>query len=101
MTYALREAGEKAVIPPMVATQDVVRSDVSIYAGGVTWVDQEDDEKIGAALRQLNQDLRGPPLGDNMAAESREMIAHAVHMNKPNPPERAPEMTAHPEVPSV
>ena len=43
MAYTLLEAGEKATNPPMVATQEVVRSDVSIYAGGITWVDQEYD----------------------------------------------------------
>lgn len=95
MTYALLEAGEKAVNPPMVATQDVVRSDVSIYAGGVTWVDQEYDERLGDALRPVTQDLRGLPFGDQMAADSRMMIAQAFYLNKLNLPQRAPEMTAY------
>jgi hypothetical protein len=95
MTYALLEAGEKAVNPPMVATQDAIRSDVSIYAGGITWADMEYDERLGDALRPLSQDLRGLPFGDNMAAESREMIAQAFYLNKLTLPERAPEMTAY------
>jgi hypothetical protein len=95
MTYAILEAGEKAVNPPLVATQDVVRSDVSLYAGGITWVDEEYDEKLGAALRPLTQDLRGLPFGDQMAAESREMISQAFYLNKLNLPVRAPEMTAY------
>ena len=95
MTYALLEAGEKAVNPPMVATQDAVRSDVSIYPGGITWVGQEYDERLGDALRPISQDLRGLPFGDNMAADARAMIAQAFYLNKLTLPERAPEMTAY------
>jgi hypothetical protein len=95
MTYSLLEAGEKAVNPPLVATQDVVRSDVSIYAGGITWVDQEYDEKLGAALRPVAQDFRGLPFGNEQAMDSREMLAQAFYLNKLTLPERAPEMTAY------
>lgn len=95
MTWALLEAGEKAVNPPILATQDVVRSDVSLYAGGITWLDAEYDEKLGAALRTMPLDLRGIPLGNEMIAGSREMIAQAFYLNKLNLPDRAPEMTAY------
>lgn len=95
MTYALLEAGEKAVNPPMIATQDVVRSDVSIYARGITWVSEEYDERMGDALRPIPQDLRGLPFGDNMAMDSRELINQAFYLNKLTLPERAPEMTAY------
>jgi hypothetical protein len=95
MTYALLEAGEKAVNPPLVATRDVVRSDVSIYAGGITWVDQEYDERLGSALRPVTQDLRGIPFGDEMIAQTQELITQAFYLNKLHLPERAPEMTAY------
>jgi len=95
MTYTLLEAGEKAVNPPIIATQDVVRSDVSMYAGGITWVDKEYDEKAGASLRPLQQDLRGLPFGQDMIQDSREMLAQAFYLNKLTIPERAPEMTAY------
>lgn len=95
MTWSLLEAGEKAVNPPMVATEDVVRSDVSIYAGGITWLDMEYDERLGEGLRPIQQDLRGLPFGDQMAADSRAMIAEAFFLNKLSLPERAPDMTAY------
>ena len=95
MAYTILEAGEKAVNPPIIATQDVVRSDVSMYAGGITWVDQEYDEKTGAALRPLTQDLRGLPFGQEMIEDSRGMIHQAFFLHKLNLPERAPEMTAY------
>jgi len=95
MTYAILEAGEKAVNPPLLATQDAVRSDVSLYAGGITWLDAAYDEKLGSALRPLNQDLRGLPFGDEMARDSREMIAQAFFLHKLAIPERGVEMTAY------
>ncbi len=95
MTYALLEAGEKAVNPPIVATQDVVRSDVSIYSGGITWVDQEYDERMGDALRPLNQDFRGIPFGIEMQQDSKLMINQAFFLNRLTLPERTPEMTAY------
>jgi hypothetical protein len=95
MAYTLLEAGEKATNPPLVATQEVVRSDVSIYAGGITWVDQDYDERLGAALRPITQDLRGLPFGQDMLEDSRALIAQAFFLNKLTLPTRAPEMTAY------
>lgn len=95
MTYTLLEAGEKATNPPMVATQDAVKSDISIYAGGVTWVDELYDERLGEALRPIAQDLRGLPMGIEMSRDARAMIHEAFYLNKLTLPERAPEMTAY------
>lgn len=95
MTYTLLEAGEKVVNPPMVATKDVVRSDMAVYAGGVTWVDRDYDEKLGAALRPMTIDAKGMPLGVEMQKDSRQMIAAAFFLNKLSLPQRGPEMTAY------
>ncbi len=95
MAFTLLEAGEKATNPPLVATQDVVRSDVSIYAGGITWVDRDYDERLGNALRPVTQDLRGIPFGLDMIEDSRALLAQAFYLNKLTLPERAPEMTAY------
>lgn len=95
MTYTLLEAGEKATNPPMVATDDVVRSDVSIYAGGITWVDRDYDERLGEALRPMTNDKSGIPFGADMLRDSREMVVQAFYLNKLNLPARGPEMTAY------
>ena len=95
MTYTLLEAGEKATNPPLIATQDAVRSDVSIYAGGITWVDMDYDEKLGSALRPISQDYRQLPFGQDMINDSRALLAQAFFLNKLNLPQRAPEMTAY------
>jgi len=95
MTYTLLEAGEKIVNPPIVATQDVVRSDVGLYAGGITWVDRDYDERLGDALRPLTQDARGMPLSAEMQRDCRAMLVEAFFLNKLTLPQRTPEMTAY------
>ncbi len=95
MTYTLLEAGEKATNPPLIATKDAVRSDVSIYAGGITWVDNEYDERLGDALRPLTQDFRGFNYGVDMAANSRAMLHQAFFLDALKMPEQGHEMTAY------
>lgn len=95
MTYTLLEAGEKATTPPMIATQDAVRSDLALYAGGVTWVDMEYDERLGDALRPISQDTRGIPFGIDMQRDSKAMIMQAFYLNKLNLPQRTADMTAY------
>ena len=95
MAWTLLEAGEKATNPPMIATQDVVRSDVAMYAGGITWVDKSFDGKLNEALRPITQDLRGLPFGLDMIEDSRALLSQAFFLNKLAMPDRAPEMTAY------
>lgn len=95
MTRVLLEAGEKATNPPMVAVQEAIRSDISIYAGGVTWVDAEYDEKMGEVLRPLTQDMKGIPLGLDMARDTRNMISECFFLSKLALPPSEREMTAY------
>jgi hypothetical protein len=95
MTFTLLEAGEKATSPPIIATTDAVRSDVALYAGGITWVDNEYDERLGEALRPLNQDFRGFNFGVQMNQDTRMMLHSAFYLDALRLPERAPEMTAY------
>jgi hypothetical protein len=94
MTLSLLEAGEKAANPPIIATKNVVKSDLSIYAGGVTWVERDYDERLGSALRPLEQDLRGFPHGLQMNADVRQMLNSAFFLDALTLPQRSPEMTA-------
>lgn len=95
MTFTLLEAGEKATSPPMIATIDAVKSDLALYANGVTWVDPEYDEKTGEALRPIAQDFRGFNFGVQMNADARAMIMAAFYLDKLQMPVRGPEMTAY------
>lgn len=94
MTLTLLEAGEKAANPPLLAVQEAIRSDVSIFAGGITWVDGEYDGKLEEVLRPLSQDTSGIPLGIEMQRDVRASIAEAFFLNKINLPPPTKEMTA-------
>jgi len=94
MTTALLEAGEKAVTPSMIATQEAVRSDIDLSAGGVTWVDAAYDEKLGEVLRPISQALEGMRYGLEMVQDVRDQISQAFFLNRINLPEIGPDMTA-------
>ena len=93
MTLTLLEAGEKAANPPLVAQDGVIRSDVSVYAGGITFVDKEYDEKLGEALRPIRLDTGGIPLGMEMQRATREALASAFYLNKISLPPMVGEVT--------
>lgn len=95
MTLTLLEAGEMSVRPPMIATQDVIRSDIQLYSGGVTWADAEYDERKGDVLRPLNQDRRGLPMGYEQKDQQMNMLAEAFYLNSLNLPPAEKDMTAY------
>lgn len=95
MTRVLLEAGEKAVNPPMTAMQDKIRSDISIYAGGVTWTDGDHDARMGAALQTLPIDHSGIPLGIELREDIKAQIRDAFYLNKLNMPQAVQGMTAY------
>jgi hypothetical protein len=86
ITFTLMEAGEKATNPPMLAVQEAIRSDVALYAGGLTWVDAEYDERLGEVLRPLTMDKSGLNFGADMAGRHEEMIRKAFYLDQINLP---------------
>ena len=96
MTLTLLEAGEKSANPPLVATKDVVKSDMQLYPGGVTWVDAEYDERLGEALRALNIDVKGLPINLELVKDSRSVLTQCFFLNKLRAfnPTTDPQMTA-------
>lgn len=96
VSLTLLEAGEKATNPPMVAVQEALRGDVAVYAGGITWVDREYDERLGEVLRQLDVDKTGLSFGLDTQQDLRTQLADAWFLSKLNlPPSGGPEMTAY------
>lgn len=95
MTRVLLEAGEKAVTPPMLAVTEAIRGDISVYAGGITSIDSQYDERLGEVLRPLAMDRSGIPLGLNMQQDTRQMIAEAFFLNKLSMPVDTGQMTAY------
>jgi hypothetical protein len=92
MARIILEQGEKAVDPPTVAKGDIFRDAVNLYAGGMTYVDIEDD----ADIRKLFQTIEtgNVSIGMEMKKDVREMIAEAFLLNKLFLPDTR-EMTAY------
>jgi len=96
VTLVLLEAGEKAVNPPVIATEDAIRSDIALYAGGRTWVSNDYDERLGEALRPITQDKTGLAFGLELARDIRQSLKDATFLSKLDlPPVGAPGMTAY------
>lgn len=94
MTLTLLEAGEMAVRPPLVGVKEAIRSDVQVFAGGITWADAEYDERMGEVLRPLSQDKSGLPFGIEISQDTRQMLASCFYLNKLTLPPADREMTA-------
>ena len=94
MSYSLLDATEKAVQPPMVGQAHMIKSDLELWSGGMTWVDAEYDERLGDALRPIELDFRGLPAGVQAAQAAQEMIKEAFYLNKLSLPPADREMTA-------
>jgi len=95
MQHTLLEAAERYSNPPILATQKVIRSDVDLSAGGITWVDDEYDERLGASLRPIAQDRGGYPIGMDMHDRIADTLKSAFYMSKMTLPETNKEMTAY------
>lgn len=95
MTLTLLEAGEKAVNPPMIVQHDVLRSDISLFAGGYTYVNSEYDEKNGEAVRPLMQDYSKMPFGVELLDRTKQAIMEGFYLNKINLPPPNKDMTAY------
>ena len=68
------DAGERVVNPPLVATQEAVLGGVNNYAGSITWLDPEYDERLGQALRPL-ETVGNMNIGLEMKVDTREVLA--------------------------
>lgn len=95
MARTLLDAGEMTVRPPMLAVHDAIRSDYNLFAGGITRIQAEYDERLGEVLRPLSIDSRGIPLGLEMAQDVRQMIIKAFYLDKLRPPLLDKQMTAY------
>jgi len=93
-TLILLEAGEKAVTPPMVTPGGVLRSDVNLYAGGITAYDANYDEKTGEVLRIIPHDYTGFNFGMQLREDVKQMISKAFYLDKIDLPKLDKEMTA-------
>lgn len=95
MTHTLLEAGERIVRPPMAATQNAIRGDVDLGTDGLTWIDDEYDERMGPALRPVLTNTGGFPFGQDMRNDVASALSSAFYINKIALPPVDREMTAY------
>ncbi|SCW39127.1 Bacteriophage head to tail connecting protein [Rhizobium mongolense subsp. loessense] len=81
MMMTIIEAGEKQVDPPMIATQDAVVSPIDLSSNGITYIDSEYDERLGAALRAVELG-KNTGLGVDLVNDARARLADAFYINK-------------------
>ena len=82
ITLTLLEAGQKAVDPPQKATKEAIVGGVNTYAGGITWVDAEYDERYGKALEPLMDAPPGLNWGVDREDRIAAMIKEAFYLDK-------------------
>lgn len=97
VALTLMESGEKYADPPLVGTEQVIRSDIDTRSGGITWVDMEYDERSGDAVRPLYKPEWSSGLNGAFAmnADIRGMIDKAFYLDSLSlPPATVKDMTA-------
>ena len=87
MTLTLLEAGQKSVDPPMVAVGEMIQGGVNTYAGGVTWVDADYDERLGEVLRPMTIDKTGLNWGTEQAMRIEQILSRAFYLDQVRMPQ--------------
>lgn len=95
ITLTLLEAGQKSVDPPYLAVGEMIQGGVNTFAGGITYVAAEYDERTGEALRPLPIDRGGLNWGDAREEKIREIINAAFYLNQIQLPDISKDMTAY------
>lgn len=88
MTLTMLEASEKLADPPLIATHNVLRSDIDTRPGGTTWVDDAFDGKL-SPLRPIYDPRSGDGLRTSfeMNSDIRQQISRAFYLDSINLPQ--------------
>ncbi|MFK4060736.1 portal protein [Brucella anthropi] len=81
LSMIILESGEKAVDPATIAKGEIFRDAVNLYAGGMTYVDLQDDEKLSDVFQTI-QTGQGLGIGLEIKQDVRQLIAEAFLLNK-------------------
>lgn len=82
VTRTLREAGEMHVNPPMVGSMNALRSDVQLYPGGFTAVDEEFDGELKNAIAPIDSNPGTMPVGFEILQALRDDIRLGFFLDK-------------------
>lgn len=93
MTLSMLEASEKAVDPPLLARGEALRGGVQLFAGGLTYVDPEYDDRMGRAVDPLFETQTFEPAKDFYERQMM-LMRDMFYVSKLNMPDTR-EMTAY------
>lgn len=82
MMLVLLEAGQLANDPPLISVGEAIRSDYNLFAGGITSVDADYDERLGEVLRPITQNRSGIPITMDLIERVNATIEDSHFMNK-------------------
>lgn len=87
MTLTLLEAGQKSVDPPLIAVGEHINGGINTYAGGVTWVDAEYDERWGDVMRPITIDKTGLNWGTEQTMRIEQILHRAFYLDQVKVPQ--------------
>ncbi|HJQ56756.1 MAG TPA: portal protein [Vineibacter sp.] len=76
------ESGQKAVDPPLVVKHELFRSDINLFAGGLTWADIEADQRLSDVLMPVGASSGAVGTGVELARKVEELLASAWYLNR-------------------
>lgn len=88
MSMMMLEMGAKTLDPPMAAVGDVIQGGVNLYAGAITWIDPDYDERTGPALKAaIDMHPEGLQWGEEREDRIERVINEAFYLNVLNLPQ--------------
>lgn len=96
-TMVILEQGEKANDPPMIAKRDIFQTTPNLYAGGFSYADMEEDEKLGDIIQTLQPDRGGHVTGMELISDTKKTLNDGFFLNRLflPPPDNGDKMTAY------
>jgi len=96
MMLTLLEAGEKAVNPPLLVREKLLKGGIELYANGLTYIDSDHDSRNGRVMEPVyDSKTSNLPLGMEMIDRSMAGLRDQFYLNKIRLPQMQPNMTAY------
>jgi hypothetical protein len=95
MMLSMLEASEMAVKPALITVGEAINGSTNLYAGGLTQVDADYDERTGEVLRPITMQLEGIRYGAEQLDRLEAGLDDAFFLNKIRFPEITKQMTAY------
>ena len=95
MMLTIIEAGEKAVDPPMLYNSRIIKTDLSLFAGGATRADLDEGQRLSDAMMPVVGDHQGLRQGLELFQQVQREIMESFYLDKLSlPPDDGVERTA-------